>query len=782
MTALPRGETPGSPAADDEGVSADAPAAAPVAVPAPVPSAEEGAAPGEEVTPSDGEPPTAPSGEQAAEEAEGKADGEAEPDGDEPSEQSDQSEQAGQAGPGTDAAAPAPTEAEAELAAQRELLERIEKRKAEKEGPIPAGAKLSGTAADLLAAVRAVESGEKPGAAFFDSPAPAPRQASPAPAPARPRSPGPVPAPAGSAPAEAVAATGAVLAEGGAPEALAGPATSVLGTQAADVLRGDPWQLLSVPGVVPEQADGFARALLGAACGPDDDRRTAALVGWLLERAALRGHTALDAEEVHAALTERGVTDSAAAVRHAVAEGVVLVFQDGAEEREADSSEEEEPGDGTQDGEEGAEREPVQVLLGLDRYALAEESLADGLARLVNAVETDADWSQAASAAPSPSAAELIRTVAAHGLVAHTGGEAARAEPAALISAARGHGLRAVGAVHSEDGRLRLAEAVGDPEPAVTLAGLLTGSEGPGRDEEGAIAVDLLVVLDAPQLDAETAAMLVESLGDGTRLVLSGDPGVLGSAGAGRVFADVLASRACPQVVSRAPDPGPIGELVSGIGIGELNQVATPGKEVVIVPVRDAGEAVHRTVQLVADSVPRAIGVPPARTQVITVGHGGSAGTRALNGALKQRLNPGPGRFGGFDPGDRVVHVPAPGRTVPGVVVSADEEGLRLDCAGTPVVVAPARVESSVRHGWALSAHQAAGMRWPAVVVVLPGDAAQGLNRPWVYTAFSRGERHLSVVHGADQALPLAVAQSPSLERTTRLRTLLETAASASED
>lgn len=324
------------------------------------------------------------------------------------------------------------------------------------------------------------------------------------------------------------------------------------------------------------------------------------------------------------------------------------------------------------------------------------------------------------------------------------------------------------------DGSRRLAEALGDPSAAVTIAGLLSGAEGPGRDEDGAIAVDLLVVLDAPQLDVETAAILVESLADGTRLVLSGDPGVLGSAGAGRVFADVLAARACPQVVSRTPDPGPIGELVSGIGIGELNQVEAPGKEVVIVPVHDAGEAVHRTVQLVADSVPRAIGVPSADTQVITVGHGGPAGTRALNTALKQRLNAGPGRFGGFDPGDRVVHIPTPGRTVPGVVVSADAEGLHLDCAGTPVVVPQERVESSVRHGWALSAHQATGMRWPAVVVVLPGDAAQGLSRAWVYTAFSRGERHLSVVHGVDQALPRAVAQSPSQDRTTRLRALLE--------
>ncbi|MGW6720452.1 helix-hairpin-helix domain-containing protein [Streptomyces sp. NPDC054995] len=680
---------------------------------------------------------------------------------------------------GTADASPSPelSEAQAELAAQRELRERIEKRKAEKAAPIAAGTGLSGTAADLLAAVRAVESGEKAGSAFFASPAPAQAPRRPAPAAAQPpRTPAPEAAAPQAASPEAVDAVRAVLVEGGAPEALARPAVGALGEQAAELLRTDPWQLLAVPGVRPEQADGFARALLGDGCGPDDGRRTAALVGWLLERAALQGHTALDAGTVRAALAERAVSDPDAAVREAVEEGVALLFGEDEELEPDDTGAEDGVADGAVPEEEDAEaeREPVQVLLGLDRYALAEESLAEGLARLVNACEKAADWAEAAAAAPSPSAAELIRTSAAAGLVVHSGGEAARAEPAALIAAARGLGLRALGATHSEDGRRRLADATGDPDTAVTLSGLLSGAQGPGRDEDGALALDLLVVLDAPQLDVESAAVLVEALADGVRLILSGDPGVLGSAGAGRVFADVLAARACPQVVSRTPDPGPIGELVSGIGIGELNQVDAPGKEVVIVPVRDAGEAVHRTVQLVADSVPRAFSIPAEETQVITVGHGGAAGTRALNEALKQRLNPGPGRFGGFDPGDRVVHVPAPGRTVPGVVRSADAEGLRLDCGGVPVVVPQERVESSVRHGWALSAHQAAGMRWPAAVVVLPGDAAQGLSRPWVYTAFGRGERHLSVVHGVDQALPHAVAQVPAQERTTRLRPLLE--------
>ncbi|MFF4348272.1 helix-hairpin-helix domain-containing protein [Streptomyces sp. NPDC001530] len=676
------------------------------------------------------------------------------------------------------------SEAEAELAAQALERERIERRKAEKQGPIEAGAKLSGKAADLLAAVRAVESGEKPVASAFREPEPAPRRAAQEPV----RRPQPVAAPAAapSAPAvtaETVDGVRAVLTEGGAPDTLAPQVVAALGEGADEQLREDPWQLLRVPGVRPEQADGFARALLGAECGPDDERRGRAVTVWLLEQAALAGHTALDAPALTAALSQRSVPDPDAAVQGTLAEGEALVFQD-ALDTAAPAQEE--------GAEEGEER-PVRVLVGLERYALAEESLADGLARVMNSVPKEdgsaADWEQAAASA-TRSAAELIRAVASHGLVLHTGGDASQAEAAALLYAARGLGLRGWAATHTPGGRDRFTAQLahhdlpGGPEDGVgtgvtTVAGLLSGAEGPGRDADGAFELDLLVVLDAPQLDVETAAMLAESLPDGARLVLSGDPGVLWSAGPGRVFADLIAARVCPQVASRTPDPGPIGELVSGVGIGELNQVEAPGKEVVIVPVRDAGEAVHRTVQLVADSVPRAIGIPAEQTQVITPGHGGAVGTRALNTALKERLNPGPGRFGGFDPGDRIAYSPAPGRSVPGRVVKADADGLHLECAGLPVVVPKERVEQAVRHGWALTAHQAVGMRWPAAVVVLPGDAAQSLTRPWVYTAFGRAERHLSVVHGVEQALPRAVAEVPQKPRTTRLPALLKAQAPA---
>jgi hypothetical protein len=690
-------------------------------------------------------------------------------------------------GAGEGEAAAQLSEAEAELQAQRAERERIERRKAEKKGPIESGGKLSGRAADLLAAVRAVESGEKPAADLFaeSGPAPAPRRSAPEP-PSRPR---PVSAEAATAPAapapETVQAVRQVLAEGGAPDELAPQVATALGEGAGELLRADPWQLLRVSGVRPEQADGFARALLGAECGPDDERRGRAFTVWLLEQAALAGHTALEAPALTAALSQRGVPDSDAALHSALEEGEALVFQDALEEPGAPAGRV-----GESEGSEGEER-PVRVLVGLERYALAEESLADGLARLINSVPKEdgsgEGWERAAGSARG-SAAELIRAVAGHGLVLHTGGEASRAEPARLLGEARALGLRAWAAAHSPLGRDGFAELLGQFEPleapaegarpgVATVAGLLSGEEGPGRGGDGALDLDLLIVFDAPQLDVETAALLVESMPDGARLVLAGDPLVLWSAGPGRVFADLLAARVCPQIASRVPDPGPLGELVSGVGVGELNQVEAPGKEVVIVPVRDAGEAVHRTVQLVADSVPRAIGVPAAQTVVITPGHGGAAGTRALNAALKERLNPGPGRFGGFDPGDRIAYSPAPGRTLPGEVVKADAEGLHLSCAGAPVRVPRERVARCVRHGWALTAHQAVGGRWPAVVVVLPGDAAQTLSRPWIYTAFGRAGRHLSVVHGVEQALPRAVAEVPAKPRTTRLPVLLGTQA-----
>jgi len=79
------------------------------------------------------------------------------------------------------------------------------------------------------------------------------------------------------------------------PARFAGPAVAMLGRSAQDQLRQDPWRLLALPQIRPEQADWFARKLLREQASPQDERRGRALVSYLLARAARDGHTAVPA-------------------------------------------------------------------------------------------------------------------------------------------------------------------------------------------------------------------------------------------------------------------------------------------------------------------------------------------------------------------------------------------------------------------------------------------------------------------------------------------------------
>jgi exodeoxyribonuclease-5/exodeoxyribonuclease V alpha subunit len=188
-------------------------------------------------------------------------------------------------------------------------------------------------------------------------------------------------------------------------------------------------------------------------------------------------------------------------------------------------------------------------------------------------------------------------------------------------------------------------------------------------------------------------------------------------------------------------------------------------------------------VQLVTDSIPRALGIPAAEIQVVTPVHRGPAGTEALNAALKERLNPSPpsGRAGAkrpsFDVGDRIVAVAnhldlgfANGEV--GTVVARTSEGLEVQFAAGPATV-PIKVWGDLRHGWAITVHRAQGSEWPAVVVVLPPEAGGMLTRPLVYTALTRAQRHLSVVPAVGPSLARAVREAGGRPRVTQLPRLL---------
>jgi exodeoxyribonuclease V alpha subunit len=593
------------------------------------------------------------------------------------------------------------------------------------------------------------------------------------------------------------------------PARYAAPAVGYLGKSAAIRLREDPWLLLALPQIRPDQADWFARRLLGDQAHPQDPRRGRALVVYLLTRAARDGHTAVPADVILRSVARFRIDDPAAAVAAAVDDGSVIPFGEAEPQAEPEPEAESPAGEST-------------VLLALARYALAEEAIAEGLARLAAAAEPlDGEPLAGAGAGdqrtgagkdgpdgPGGEAIELdeaqrgaVAAVAGHGVGVLAGGPGTGKSRtvAAVVSLAAERGLRVALAAPTGRAAKRLEELAG--APATTLHRLLgaqgrSRGEAPGdrragepawvftRNEEWPVDADVVVVDESSMLDAELAAALVEACADGTRLLLVGDPAQLPSIGPGRVLADIIDSGAAPvtelTTLYRQRAGGVIARLATAVRGGELPPVdaaAGAGHEAVVVPVRGSQQAALRVTQLVTDSIPRALGIPPADIQVVTPVHKGPAGTIELNRALKAMLNPGPGGHGGFDPGDRVVAVAnhidegfANGEV--GTVSGPAEEGLVITFADVPVIV-PGKLLSDLRHGWAMTVHRAQGSEWPAVVAVFPAEAARMLSRPLVYTALTRAQRHLSVVHGAGPALARAVRTIGEHPRQTRLAGLL---------
>jgi exodeoxyribonuclease V alpha subunit len=228
---------------------------------------------------------------------------------------------------------------------------------------------------------------------------------------------------------------------------------------------------------------------------------------------------------------------------------------------------------------------------------------------------------------------------------------------------------------------------------------------------------------------------------------------------------------------------GAIARLATAVRGGELPAVDSPDREVVIVPARGSNECARRVVQLMTDSIPRALGIGVEQIQVVTPVHRGPAGTIELNAALKAELNPAPGKkaFGRFDLGDRVVATANHLEVTPtgfangevGVVTKVVDKVVTIDFGSGPAEVA-GKALADISHGWAITVHRAQGSEFRAVIVVLPPEAGRMLSRPLVYTAFTRAQHHLSIVHGSGPALVRAVRLVGAKPRRTLLAGALQ--------
>ncbi|MEO6886651.1 MAG: AAA family ATPase [Jatrophihabitantaceae bacterium] len=544
---------------------------------------------------------------------------------------------------------------------------------------------------------------------------------------------------------------------------VAGRVVDALGAGAVRLLRDDPWSLLMINGVTPSEADRVARLAIPDV-RRDDPRRARALVGYVLARFARDGHTVAGRELVVAALGEFGTGDADAAADAALEAGTVVETDDGA--------------------------------VALTRYAEAEDAVAQGVARLAATAEPIATGAKPKTTDTLDQAQRAaVAAALSSGVSVLTGGPGTGKSRtvATLVTLAERAGKSVALAAPTGRAAKRLEELCGSP--ASTLHRLLgaqarsSGEEisfdgGFARGEDWPLDEDVIVVDEASMLDVELADALLSACSDGTHLVFVGDAAQLPSIGAGRVLGDLIDSGVVPvtelTTLYRQDEGGTIARLAIAVRGGELPPIDDPTHEVVVVAARGSAEAAHRVVQLVTDSIPRVLGIASEHVQVVTPVHRGGAGTVALNIALKAKLNPGGGKRR-FDVGDRVVatanHLEAePNGFANGEVGSVIEVGpagaVTVAFASGPAEV-KGKVLADLVHGWAITVHRAQGSEFPAVVVVVPPEASGMLSRPLVYTAMTRAQRHLSVVHAAGPALARAVRQIGTLPRRTQLQRLL---------
>jgi exodeoxyribonuclease V alpha subunit len=578
-----------------------------------------------------------------------------------------------------------------------------------------------------------------------------------------------------------------LLVSAGLPARLAGRAVDLMGPAASRLLRDDPWQVLRLPGVAVPEADRLAQAAIPGV-SPSDPRRARALVAFALAQLALSGHTVGSVEQVRVELELYRIPDPLRAIAEATAGELV---------ERVDSV--------------------VTSALALTRYADAEREIASLIHRLT---DTSQSWSRGSKKRKradviDPDGLDPVQRSAVdhaieHGVSVLTGGPGTGKSRtvAALVRQAERDGHVVSLAAPTGRAAKRLAELCAAEATTIhrllgaqprTISGSDPSGEGGRVDFSAAfergpawpLDADLVVVDEASMLDVELAAALLRACADGTHVVLVGDAAQLPSIGPGQVLADVIGSGVVPvvelQTLYRQDAGGAIARLATAVRRGELPAVDSPDREVVVVPARGSADCAHRVMQLMTDSIPRALGIAPDDIQVVTPVHRGPAGTIALNEALKARLNPPDtkarrrsGAASRFDPGDRVVATANHLEATPngfangevGMVMAATDRVVTIDFGSGPAEV-QGKMLADVSHGWAVTVHRAQGSEFPAVIVVLGPEAGRMLSRPLVYTALTRAQRHLSVVHGTGPALARAIREVGARPRRTLLHDVL---------
>jgi len=331
----------------------------------------------------------------------------------------------------------------------------------------------------------------------------------------------------------------------------------------------------------------------------------------------------------------------------------------------------------------------------------------------------------------------------------------------------------------------RLSQVTGHEASTIHRGLRYNGSEW-GYDKQNRYVVDVVIVDEMSMVDQELFYRLVSALRPETMLVLVGDDAQLPSVGAGNVLKELVACKDIANVhltqIFRQSERSDIVVNSHRINRGEMPEFTDPkgNSEFKFVRMSDTDRITRFVVEMAAK-----LKAQDANFQVLTAMYAGGVGVDNLNEMLRERLNPPGGQMEWkqgnlhFRVGDRLMVVKNDyERDVyngdVGKLVRIYDKSLvvRIHNAGyfgdVEVEFPSSQVEEKLRLAYAVTVHKSQGNEFDTIVLPIVKKQGRMLQRNLLYTGITRARKRVWLV-GEEAAIFQAVQNDKVVRRNTAL-------------
>lgn len=323
------------------------------------------------------------------------------------------------------------------------------------------------------------------------------------------------------------------------------------------------------------------------------------------------------------------------------------------------------------------------------------------------------------------------------------------------------------------------------------------------KNEKNPIDADVVIIDEASMVDTLVFEALLRAVKPTSALILVGDIDQLPPVGAGAVLRDIIKSEvfdfvALNEIFRQAQD-SLIVVNAHTVNRGEYPEFDRVDSDFFFVKRKEKEEIFDAIGKLVSKSLPSKFGYDPIDDiQVITPTKKNELGTRALNGLLRELLNPpsqGKKEYLYVDrlfrEGDKVMQVrnnydlvwvvQSTGEIGEGIYngdigrvveIDAHNKFMRIDFEGRMTEVAFENL-FDVEPAYAITVHKSQGNEFPCVVMPMAFGNGRLATRNLLYTAITRARRTMVMV-GLPEAMCRMVDNNKELKRFSGLRYILQ--------